>query len=209
MSILKCEKRDTSIQAKKLRRESIIPAVIYGKNLKESVSIQMPESDAVLFLRSNSVGSVLEVKVGTKKYNVMVKEVKYLVMSNRIEHIDFQELTEGEEVRVSAHIHIIGRENIPQGSIIQELLSEIEFRTLPKYLVDHFDIDVTDLKIGDDFKISDLSIANDPNYNITLPLDTTILLVNEVRVAQEEPEEEEEELIAGIIPPLVADDDEE
>jgi len=65
------------------------------------------------------------------------------------------------------------------------------------------------LKIGDDFKISDLSIANDPNYNITLPLDTTILLVNEVRVAQEEPEEEEEELIAGIVPPLVADDDEE
>jgi len=83
MSILKCAKRDTSIQGKKLRRESIIPAVIYGKNLKESVSIQISESDAVQFLKANSVGSTVELKVGTKKYSTMLKEVKYVVMSSK------------------------------------------------------------------------------------------------------------------------------
>ncbi|MDA3846655.1 MAG: 50S ribosomal protein L25, partial [Vallitaleaceae bacterium] len=192
MSILKCEKRDTSKPGKKLRRENIIPAVIYGKNLKESVSIQIAESDAALLLRSKSVGSTVDLKVGTKKYSVMLKEIKYVVLSNNIEHIDFQELTAGEEVRVSAHIHIVGREDLPQGSIIQELVSEIEYRTLPVNLVDHLDIDVSKFVIGDDFKVGDLDIAKDDKYNITASLDTIILLISEPRIAQEEPEEEEE-----------------
>ncbi|MGI5900738.1 MAG: 50S ribosomal protein L25/general stress protein Ctc, partial [Christensenellales bacterium] len=54
MITLKAEKRNESIKPRQLRRKGIIPAVLYGKDLDESLSIQFSQAEILQFLRTNS-----------------------------------------------------------------------------------------------------------------------------------------------------------
>ena len=52
---LKAEPRDNSLKAKQLRRKGIIPASIYGHDIKNSVLIQIPLADAKLNISISSI----------------------------------------------------------------------------------------------------------------------------------------------------------
>jgi large subunit ribosomal protein L25 len=63
---LKARKRDLKMKSKQLRRQGIIPAVLYGKHLDESVPIEISAADLAQFMKSNTVGSKLTLSVGRK-----------------------------------------------------------------------------------------------------------------------------------------------
>lgn len=192
MEQLQAQKRSNT-KAKKLRREGIIPANIFGKNLENSVSIELVEADIVTLLRGNTVGSQVDVVVGTETYATMLKEVKYSYLGKQLEHIEFQVLTTGEKAKVSVSLNLINRNEVPANAIVQEMINEIEYESLPVDMVDHIDVSLSGLEVGDSVQISSLPIASDERYNIITPLDATIVLITAARQATEEVTEEDSE----------------
>ena len=57
MITLKLEKRNPEVKAKKLRRDGFVCGVLYGKELKESVPVQLSESVALGFIKANKEGT--------------------------------------------------------------------------------------------------------------------------------------------------------
>ena len=129
MSILKGEKRNLNKKAKQLRKEGIIPGVLYGKNLKESISIQFPQKEVAQFLRSHFEGSRVDLMIGEESYKALLKEVTYVPMTRDVEHLSFQTLLEGEKVTNIAKIVLVNKENVE--GLIQQSLNEITYKALP------------------------------------------------------------------------------
>ncbi|NLM22294.1 MAG: 50S ribosomal protein L25 [Peptococcaceae bacterium] len=196
MSILKGEVRSLNRKAKHLRNEGIIPGVLYGKNLDQSISLQFPQKEVLTFLKSNSKGSIVELQVGEEKYKALFKEVTYAPVTGNIEHLNFQTLVEGEKITNTAAVVLINREEVKEG-VIQQTLSEISYRALPSQLIEKIEIDVKDLKPGDSIFVSDLDIAKDEAYEIRNPLDSLIVSVLEPKTTVVEDVEEPEESEGG------------
>lgn len=178
---LKAERRDKSIKAKKLRRNGIIPALIYGRNLKETILIQIPFADVNRFLSRASKGNTLIIEVDDEKYNVLLKEVAYESVSQQVEQIEFLHIVEDEAVNSVVKVVLVNREKNP--NLIQQHIEEIPYNALPRHFVPEVIIDLDGMKAGSFVKLGDLDIAKNENIKLTLPEDTVVLGVAELKSA--------------------------
>lgn len=190
MLTLNAKNRDPLSKVKQLRRNGIIPGVLYGKDLKESLSIQFSQADVVRFLKSHSVGNKAELVIEGKKNTVLLRDVSYKATTNELEHLSFQTLLAGEVVTSTVRITLLNRDKITD--MIQQPQDEISYRALPSHLIDKIEIDLDGMKAGDSIRISDLDIANNPDIEILNQPDIMILSIIEARIAVKEPESEEE-----------------
>ena len=205
MSTLVCAKRDAKAKVKALRREGIVPAVIYGKNLDSSISIQIEASNLSVALKSASLGSQIALDVDGEEYFTMLKRIDYIPMSSKVEHLDFQVLTKGEKIKTSVRINFINKDVASRNGILQEQMNAIEYEVLPKDIIDHIDLDLETLEIGTDIKVQDLDIAKDDKYNVLTPLNATIVLLSAER--EIELEETEEDAVSDV--PVIGAEEEE
>ncbi len=179
MVILNAENRNMDLKPRQLRRKGIIPGVLYGKNLKESLSIQLTKGEAARFLKSNSTGSKAELVIGDNKFPVLLREAIYKPASDELEHLSFQTLLAGEPITSTARIVLLNREEV--SGMLQQPQAEISYRALPSHLIEKIEIDLDGIKVGDSIRISDLDIAKNPNIEILNPLDTMVVSVADSR----------------------------
>lgn len=178
---LKAERRDKNLKAKQLRREGIIPASIYGRNLKESVLIQIPLADVNRFLSKASKGITLTIEIDDEKYNVLFKEITRESVSHQVEQIEFQHIVADEAVNSVMKVVLANRDK--NQNLIQQLVEEIPYNALPRYFVPEVVIDLDGMKAGSSVKVGDLDVAKNENIKLTIPEDTLIVSVSEPKRA--------------------------
>lgn len=192
MCNLIAKRRDTSMKAKQLRREGIIPASIYGRNIKETILIQLPLMDVNRFLSTTTKGSTLTVEVDGQKYNVLLKEITRQPISQQVEQIEFQHIVADEAVNSVIKVVLLNREK--NQNLVQQHISEIPYSALPRHLIQEVTIDLDEVKVGSSVKVEDLDIAKNENIKLAIAEDTIIVSVDELRriVLPEETEAEAE-----------------
>ncbi|MGI6161006.1 MAG: 50S ribosomal protein L25 [Christensenellales bacterium] len=178
MFILKAENRDAKLKPKQLRRKGIIPGVLYGKNLEESVSIQIPHGEAMQFLRSNSIGSTVEINIGDKKSPALLREISYKTASYEPEHLSFQTLVAGETITSTARVILLNREKV--SGTVQQTLTDISYQALTSDLFDRVEIDLDGVMAGSVIRVSDLEVAKNPDIEILTPHDSVIISVVDI-----------------------------
>ena len=193
MTTLKVQKRDMGTKAKRLRREGYVTGNLFGKDMEGSVPLQIEKKEAERIQRECLKGSKLVLDLDGKKYNVLLKELDYDTMKRQILEMDFQELVSGEKIHSVAEIIFHNKEMVVDG-VLEELLTEIEYKAVPEALVERVDIDCSKLKVGDSLTVGDLEIAKDKDIEIVTHLDTPVVNVvaSHNAVADEEEAEDEE-----------------
>lgn len=191
MTELKADLRDSRVKGKQLRKIGYIPAIIYGKNLESSLSIQIDESYAIRMLKHNAIGAQIEIHIGKEKFNTMLKEVALHPITNKLLHMDFQALTSGEKVTVKAHLNILNKEAVPIDGVINELVNELSYKALPRDLVDHIDVDLSGIGIGDTLHLKDLAIFKDERYSFSEDPEMGIIHIGHAKKTHEAEEDEE------------------
>lgn len=193
MTTLKVQKRDMGTKAKRLRREGYVTGNLFGKDMEGSVPLQIEKKEAERIQRECLKGSKLVLDLDGKKYNVLLKELDYDTMKRQILEMDFQALVSGEKIHSVAEIIFHNKEMVVDG-VLEELLTEIEYKAVPEALVERVDIDCSTLKVGDSLTVGDLEIAKDKDIEIMTHLDTPVVNVvaSHNAVADEEEAEDEE-----------------
>lgn len=193
MTTLKVQKRDMGTKAKRLRREGYVTGNLFGKDMEGSVPLQIEKKEAERIQRECLKGSKLVLDLDGKKYNVLLKELDYDTMKRQILEMDFQALVSGEKIHSVAEIIFHNKEMVVDG-VLEELLTEIEYKAVPEALVERVDIDCSKLKVGDSLTVGDLEIAKDKDIEIVIHLDTPVVNVvaSHNAVADEEEAEDEE-----------------
>ena len=165
MNTLKAEKRDMAVKAKKLRREGYVVGNVFGKELKDSIPIQMNKKDVDKLLKTDHKGSQIMLDIEGQSYDVLIKNLDFNPLAGRLDSIEFQALVSNEMVHSVAEVIVANHDKIV-GGVVQVELPEISYKALPAALVDHIEVDVAGMKVGDVVHVKDLAIASDKDISI-------------------------------------------
>lgn len=188
MNTLKAEKRNMAVKARKLRREGYVVGNVFGKELKDSIPVMMNKKDVEKLLKTDHKGSQIMLEVDGQSYDVLIKNVDFNPMAGRIDSIEFQALVSDEMVHSVAEVILMNHDKVAEG-VVQVELSEIAYKALPAALVDHVQIDVGSMKIGDVIRVKDLDISLNTDISIKNDPETIVVAVTAVHnAAVPEPE---------------------
>ena len=192
MNTLKAEKRDMTVKAKKLRREGYVVGNVFGKELKDSIPIQMNKKDVDKLLKTDHKGSQIMLDIEGQSYDVLIKNLDFNPLAGRLDAIEFQALVSNEMVHSVAEVIVANHDKIV-GGVVQVELPEISYKALPAALVDHIEVDVAGMKVGDVVHVKDLAIASDKDISIKNDPDAVVVAVIAIHnAAIPEPEAETE-----------------
>jgi large subunit ribosomal protein L25 len=176
----------------RLRKQGIIPSVIYGHN--EPVVISIDKKEFYTNFKTVSESTIITLKSKDKSYDVLVKDFQEDIIKEEITHIDFYEIERGKLLKTHVPVHLNGTAvGVKEGGILEALTHEIEIECLPKDLPHEIALDISDLNVGDSIHISD--IAEIEGVRFITPKEHVICAV--IKKAAEEVEEVEEEEIEG------------
>jgi len=161
--------------AKRLRRDGVVPAVIYGGARPEPISV---DPKAVLRIIHGHEGSTqllnLTFEGGNGSRMAIIRDLQFDPVSERLLHVDLQEVTADRAITVRVAVHPVGeaagvRE---QKGILNVVLHELDVSCLPGLIPERIDADVSALMIGDVLTVGDLRapdgvrILNDPGQAV-------------------------------------------
>jgi large subunit ribosomal protein L25 len=180
--------------ARRIRRASKVPAVIYGHG-NDPQHITLPGHDTMMALKRGGTNALLYIEVEGSTVIALTKQVQSDPIKGFLEHLDFVEVKKGEKVTVEIPIHTVG-EPKSDAMVVTELNTvtvEAEATNIPEFI----EISVEDAEAGFHVLAKDLVL---PSGSLLLT-DDEALVVNVVHAptAEEvEAELEEAEAEAGI-----------
>ncbi|MDA9754085.1 50S ribosomal protein L25 [bacterium] len=144
---------------KKYRKDGFVPAVIYGKN-KENLNILIDPIKLKKLLKNEAgENTIIEMKLDKSdlKKNVLLKDAHLDTLTSAPLHLDFYEITDGVDVKVSSPLLFEGKpEGVKNGGVIQTLSNEIKIKCLPTNIPNVIEINISDLNIGDTLRVKDI-----------------------------------------------------
>lgn len=178
--ILKAEIREEKGKGKVkgLRRKDLVPAVAY-RGGKESISIKLKQSDLLSVLHTSAGENVLiTLKIeGEKKPKdrvCIIKEVQRDPVKGHIIHVDLNEISLTEKLKVKVPVHPHGEPEgvLKDGGVLETVLWEVEVECLPTDIPKKIEVEVSRMKIGDTVYVKDLilppsvKVLNDPELSV-------------------------------------------
>jgi large subunit ribosomal protein L25 len=173
---IQSEMRTTAKQSTltQMRRNGIVPAVVYGYNT-EATTISVKERDLLNTLRETGRNGVIQLNVEGKSVNVVLNDYQSDALKGHIHHADFLAINMTEELEVDVSVNLIGDSlGEKEGGTLQQPNREVTIKVKPSEIPETFDIDISQLQIGETITISDIrekskyEILNDDDYALVL-----------------------------------------
>ena len=191
--------------ARELRREGMIPAILYGSKA-EPLMLSVTTKALETILKTSNIGQVLLnllIQDGKQKSRTaMIKELQAQPVSGSLLHVDFYEVAMDQKIKISIPVVTTGQaEGVEEGGVLQLVRHEVEIFCFPNNIPESLEVDVTGMSIGDSKHIDEVSI--DESFELVDEANFTIVTVlspkaeEEEEVEEEEGEEAEEETAEG------------
>src|SRR5215207_9035240 len=193
-SILSAQERPErgSRATKRMRREGLVPGVVYGGSDGASVTFKVDSRVLRQVLVDGS--ALIDIEVGGKKRPVIVKDQQLHPVREEIIHIDLLEVRLDEKIQTIVAVHVEGSEEAPgvkEGGVLEQVSHQLNIEALPTAIPDAIVVDASSMEIAATMHLSEL----DPPEGVEFldDLEETIIATVVVPTEVEEPEEIEEE----------------
>jgi len=184
------------IKVKHLRDSGFIPAVVYAEG-KKSSSVKVSNSALLKLIHQHRIeGVVINLKIkasgkvsDSKKHSstaCLIKEIQYDPVHGDIIHVDFNEISLTEVIKVNVPVESKGEPiGVKQeGGSLEHILWEIEVECLPTVIPEKIEVDVAQMKIGDSIHVKELSIPS--QVKVLSDLEAVVISVS-APMKEEEP----------------------
>jgi len=193
---LKAKKRKVlGRKVKKLRKKEILPANVYGKDIK-SQALKLSEKDFLEVYQKAGETGIVELKVGSskKKRPVLIHNLQIDPVTGKPLHADFHQVDLTKKVQVEVPIEYIGESPaVEKGGVLMQLLNEVEVEALPADLPDKFEVDLSQIEeIGQSIAVKDLKVSD----KVKILVEDLEELLAKVQEPQEEEEPEPETAVS-------------
>lgn len=183
--------------ARSLRRQGLIPAVVYGKGM-EPCPLAVNPKDLAKAIDTEAGWNTLITLKGQGSFDgkvVILKEMDVDPVRRDPQHADFHAIDLTKKVHVMVPVHPVGKsEGEKIGGSLQVIRKELEVACLPAAIPKAVDVDVTALKIGDVVHVADLQLPK--GVEVPHEVNFTIITVTG-RKAEEEVAAEAAEAAEG------------
>ena len=151
--------------SRRYRTDNLIPAEIYGESdgnlsvLINSFQLDKQIKDTAFY------SHVINLKIGNKNKEVILKGLQRDPTKSTITHIDFLVVKQDKKVTVSVPIKFISEDDCAgikiSGGKLAHTITELQINCLPKNIPDNIEVDVSSLDIGDSIHLSEIKIPNE------------------------------------------------
>jgi len=177
-------------EARRLRQTGKVPAVLYGgKGGPITLSVNAKQVGAIL--RSESGHNTLfQVDLGGKAEPAILKDWLVDPLTGKLLHVDLMRVAMDVRMKVKVPVHTFGEPAgvKVQGGVFEVVTREVEIECLPTDIPTEFKLDVTELMLGKQLRVSDLTVDMGKVKMLTEP-ERVIAHVVALKVEEEKPAE--------------------
>jgi large subunit ribosomal protein L25 len=196
---LKASKRElTGSAVESLRKEGLIPTVVYGKG-KENLNLTVNKIEFNKVFSKTGENTLIDLEVeGMGMKNVLAKEVQFHPVTDEPIHIDFYEVKMDEEIETEVPLKFVNESPAVkdlEGTLITNK-TEVTVKCLPANIPHEIEVDISKLATFEDsIQAKDLKIP--AKVELLMDPEETIALVNPPR-SEEELKELESEVVENV-----------
>ena len=181
--------------AKKIRKEGLVPAIIYSPTINP-IPVKLEPGEVREALIKHGVNALFDLQPeGIPELEgrvAIVKEIQRHPISRAYLHVDLYEVDLNRRVYVEVPIEPAGKaKGVEKGGMLEIIRRTIEIKCLPLNIPDSIKVDITPLDIGDVLHIEDVAFPE--GVEPTEDPKEAILTILAPEGAGEEAEEGEEE----------------
>lgn len=179
-------KRSGSADVRRLRKEGLLPGVLYGRGT-ENQNLKVDAKSFSKILSGSASDNILVnllIEGSSDKQLALIQQVQHDYLKGGLLHVDFHAVNMNEEIHAQVPVEPQGDPiGVRQGGLLEVMLHTVEVRCLPKDLPSSIPVDVTDLELGKSVHIGDLPLPS--GVSAVLESDVVVMICLEPRVAEE------------------------
>jgi large subunit ribosomal protein L25 len=165
--------------AKQIRRQESVPAILYGG--KENVMLSVVERDLKELIYTPEVNTV-SLNIEGKTYKAIIKEIQYHPVSDKVLHVDLQQIFDDKKLTIALPIKLVGSaEGAKQGGKLALVTRKLRVSGFPNDLPESLEIEISDLGLGKSRTVQDLSFEK---FDVIEPKTTVVATVKLTRAAR-------------------------
>ena len=148
--------------SRRLRNADKVPGIVYGAGTPTMIEL---DHNALFFALKKEAfhSSILEMELGGKSQQVLLRDYQMHAVRPIVLHIDFQRVDATTKVTKKVPLHFVNEENSPavktDKCLVNHVVTELLIQCLASQLPEHLTIDLSNLAKGQSLHVSDLKLA--------------------------------------------------
>jgi large subunit ribosomal protein L25 len=178
---VKTRKANGKRDARRLRRDGAIPAILYGHGeVNKNLAVVADEMASVL----RHGGRVVEL-AGAVQEKAFIRALQWDTYGTHVLHVDFTRVSEHERIEVKVRVELRGTAvGTKDGGVVEQLAHEVDIECEALSIPDKLELNISELKIEDQLTAADLQLPP----GVTLISDPEMLVAHCVEARAEEEE---------------------
>lgn len=178
-------RRSGSGALKAMRREGLVPAVIYGKS-EPAQNIKVNAREFATLLKDSASEHILvDLDLEGSKKLAILQDVQHDPITGAFVHADFHAVSANETVHALVAVEVKGdAPGLKMGGMVEILVHELSVSCLPNDLPETLVVDVSGLGLGESIHVNELKLPK----GVKVDMDPTLVVVHvtEPKVAVED-----------------------
>jgi large subunit ribosomal protein L25 len=163
LTVAQRERLGTS-ESRRLRKQGLIPGVLYGREAPVSICVEERELRRAL-TSSAGLHAILDVQIdGTGAAHASIlKDYQVDKVRGHVTHIDLQEVRLDQPIHAVVTVTLVGGEDAPgvrEGGVLSQPLRELSVEALPLEVPEHIDLDVSHMEMGGTLRVADITAGD-------------------------------------------------
>lgn len=156
---IECQKREAGSKPNALRRSGLIPAVLYGHNGTESISLTIKAKTVETMLKEAVVNNTLiTLNIPDLSWNgtTLLREVQKHPWKNNTYHLSFFAVSAEDTIEANVPVHLVGEAKGVKtgGGVLDPVMTEFTVQCRSNNIPDAIEVDVSGLDIGEHLLVS-------------------------------------------------------
>jgi large subunit ribosomal protein L25 len=150
-----------SRNARRLRREGLVPGVLYGKG-GNARAIVVGERELRAALTGDSgLHAIVDVVLEGQKtpHHAVLKDFQRHPIRGTVTHVDFHEVRLDQPIQATVSVQLVGEApGSKVGGVVQQVSREIRLEALPALIPEHLEVDLSGLEVGETLRLESISL---------------------------------------------------
>ena len=143
---------------RQLRSQQLVPGVIYGGKSEINFSAPATAFKGIIYTPEFMLA---DVTIEGTSYRCILKDIQFNKVTDALIHVDFLELVEDKKVIATLPLKYNGvPAGVKAGGKLVTKMKSLKVKTLPKYLKEHIDVDITKLELNENLRVQDVIAEN-------------------------------------------------
>ena len=147
-----------SRRVRRLRKEGLVPGVLYGKGHARAIVVGERELRSAL-TGPSGLHAIVDVVIEgqTTPHHAVLKDFQRHPIRGTLTHVDFHEVRLDRSIQATVSVQLVGESpGSKQGGTVQQVTREIQVEALPSAIPEHIEADISSLEVGGTVRVEDL-----------------------------------------------------